>query len=83
MMPQTVEEWLEYVDSLSPEDLLLKAIGANELVFVKTLQEEGFGPADIGKILTAFATALVAQELPLPNMPDQYLEYKTLLPEVI
>jgi hypothetical protein len=79
MSPQTVQEWLEYIYALDDEDLLLKAIGANDATFVRALEEEGFTHEEISLILKTFASRMVDAEIPFPNMPDQFFSYASLL----
>jgi len=78
--PQNLEEWKAYIAPLSGVYLRDQAIGANTLVFVRTLQEEGFSGSDILDILKMFLFRLLEDEQVLPNgIPGEYLSYPGLL----
>jgi hypothetical protein len=78
--PTTVEEWGEYISALSGMELRDQGIGANTLVFVKTLQEEGFTGSQIVQIFTMFAMRFVEVEEIFPiGIPGEYLSYPELL----
>lgn len=80
MIPNTLPEWAEYVASLPAESLRDTAIAANTLVFVRTLQEEGFSGSDIVKILGFFAQRFEdADEIIPEGIPGEYLSYGDLL----
>lgn len=80
MNPQTLPEWFEYVDSLSPENLYEKARVANTLAFVRVLREEGMEPRDITRLLRRFALRLLALGMELPGRSDgAYLDYASLM----
>lgn len=77
---ETVEEWSVYIDGLSGEDLLSKARAANCIAFVRSLEEDGFGPEDVSAILKAFALRLQAdgQEVPARSS-GCYIDYGVFL----
>ena len=80
MIPNTLPEWAEYVASIPAEDLRDTAIAANTLVFVKTLQEEGFSGADVVQILGFFAKRFADDGEAIPEgIPGEYLSYEDLL----
>ena len=80
MIPNTLSEWAEYVASIPSEGFRDTAIAANTLVFVRTLQEEGFQGQDIVKILSLFAQRFVAEdEAPPDRIPGEYLSYGDLI----
>lgn len=80
MIPQTLEEWAEYVAGLHEDDLWSVGVNANTIQFVTELQEEGYDPAEITDILLMFALQFERDGQALPtDMPDQYLSYPALL----
>ena len=80
MNPQNLEEWAVYVRSLGPDVLWSKAVAANTLQFVQTLQEEGYSGSDITALFILFARRFDAAEgAPPTDMPGQDLSYIDLL----
>ncbi len=80
MIPNTLQEWEEYVSLIPAENFRDKAIAANTFVFVKTLQEEGFTGKDIVQILSLFAKRFVEDdEAPPEGIPGEYLSYGDLI----
>ena len=80
MRPNSLPEWTEYISSLTLDDLRDVAIAANTLVFVRTLQEEGFPGRDIVQILLMFAKRFESEgEDPPEGIPGEYLSYGGLL----
>lgn len=80
MVPNTLQEWAEYIISIPPENFRDVAIAANTLVFVRTLQEEGFSGQDIVKIISLFAERFVSEdEAPPDRIPGEYLSYGDLI----
>ena len=80
MIPNTLPEWAEYVASIPAENFRDVAIAANTLVFVRTLQEEGFPGTDIVKILGFFAQRFEDEDEAVPErIPGEYLSYGDLL----
>lgn len=80
MNPKTLEEWASYIASLSGEALWSKAVAANTLLFVQSLQEEGAAPQEIIDILLLFGLQLERDGQAVPtDMPGQYLSYPALL----
>lgn len=79
MNPQTVEEWAEYIRTLTGLELRSKGIAANSIEFVQMLQEELYQPQEITEVLTLFALQFNADEQAPPEMPGQYLSYLDLL----
>ena len=80
MMPQTLDEWAEYIGNLSGEELWSKAIAANTLEFVQALQEEGFAGTEIAQILYLMGRQFMETDQLMPSdMPGQYLSYPALL----
>jgi len=71
MYPKTIEEWQEYVSSLSGEALRSKARAANSWAFVQMLQDEGMTPEGISEIFRLFA----AQFLKTGQMPPSDGDY--------
>ena len=54
--PRTVQEWQEYISTLYDEDLFSKAKAANQILFVRRLQEEdGLEAPQIQQVFEAFA----------------------------
>lgn len=78
--PETVQEWAGYIARLSGLQLWSKAIAANTLEFVRTIQAEGFEGSEITDVLVLFALQLQADGQALPtDMPGQYLSYPDLV----
>lgn len=84
MIPNTLPEWQDYITTIPEEDFRDVAIAANTLVFVRTLQEEGFSGGDIVKILGMFAQRFEDQDEATPEgIPGQYLSYGDLLESML
>lgn len=78
--PETLEEWADYVSSLSDDTLQQGARAANTLEFVKLLQSEGKTSKDIENILYLFAKSLELRDLIVPERGEgSYLSYRGLL----
>ena len=82
MNPSTVEEWATYIKTLDGRGLWSKAIAANSVEFVQTLQAELLGPTEIEEIFLLFALQFVEVDMAPPEMPDQYLSYGDLLDSI-
>lgn len=80
MMPESLEEWAQYIEELNGQDLWSKGVAANSLEFVQILQGEGFSGEDISQILYMMAKQFLktGQMMPL-DMPGQYLSYPGLV----
>jgi hypothetical protein len=79
MDPKTLPEWQAYVATLSGPDLLSKALAANQVAFVRLLEEDGMSPADIAGVFQAFANRLVEDEQPVPSRTEGcYIDYGAL-----
>lgn len=57
--PKTLAEWRAYAATLEGEVLREKAIAANSVAFVRTLQAEDYAPEEIHAILIALARRFV------------------------
>lgn len=80
MNPQTIPEWLTYIDTLSGAALRSKALAANSLAFIRGMGAEGLTPDDIHAILVGFAKRLEADDQVLPGKADGlYVDYSLLL----
>jgi len=78
--PVTREEWRQYIEGLSGEELRNKAIAANTLTFVTGLLEEGISSDDVSFILMAFAVRFVADGQVVPQgMPGEYCNMAAVL----
>lgn len=79
--PEDMDEWYDYVYSLSSSKLTDKAYAVNSLKFVELLQEEGYSSQEIEDILFWFAQRLHEEDTCF--VPDKgsgmYLSYRTLL----
>ena len=51
----TIQEWIDYIQSLDGEELLSKAIAANSIRFVQQLQDKGMDAEEIDRIFVEFA----------------------------
>lgn len=78
--PQTVHEWRQYIQTLDESNVTRKAMAANSLNFVETLQEEGYSASEIEDILVLFAERMVELDRYVPgNAAGTYTSYQTLL----
>lgn len=78
--PETLPEWQHYILSLSGPDLLSKARAANQVLFVRALEEDGLPPQDVAKVLHMFAARLVEDGQELPGRYEgAYVDYGALL----
>ena len=78
--PQTLYEWRQYVQTLDESNITSKAMAANSLNFVETLQEEGYSASEIEDILVLFAERMVELDRYVPgNAAGTYTSYQTLL----
>ena len=78
--PESLEEWQEYISTLSGMGLRDTGISANTLVFVKTLQDEGYSPGEITEILLSFAARIEEDGQVLPDgIPGEYTSYPDLM----
>ena len=77
--PHTLEEWQDYIDTLSGPELRSKALAANHLSFVQQMQEEGLPAPAITGIFKAFAMRFVADSQEPPGIiPEGYVNYSRL-----
>lgn len=78
--PKNLAEWQAYVATLSGPDLRSKAIAANSVAFVRSLEEDGLSPEDIAGVLRAFAARMHAdgQEVPARSAGD-FVDYGALV----
>lgn len=74
--PTTLPEWKKYISSLRGEALRSKAIAANSLRFVQTLQGEGYSPDDIYAIHVLFAKQFLRTGQEPPS--NGYVNYQKL-----
>lgn len=80
MIPQTLEEWADYIAGLTGEALWAKGVAANTLPFVIDLQEGGISGSEITDIFLLFALQFQQDGQAVPtDMPGQYLSYPSLL----
>jgi hypothetical protein len=80
MMPENLDEWAQYIEALSGQELWSKGIAANTLEFVQTLQDEEFSGEDIAQILYMMAQQFIKTDQLMPtDMPGQYLSYPGLV----
>ena len=84
MYPKTIDEWREYVSSLSGEELRSKARAANSWTFVQMLQDEKMSPEDISELFRLFAAQFVqtGQMPPSDGGYTNYAEIADLDPEL-
>lgn len=80
MNPKTVEEWRAYIATLSGPDLLSKAIAANSVAFVRSLETDGLGPFEVHEVLLTFARRIEADGQILPaRTTGAFLDYGVFL----
>lgn len=80
--PLTIDEWRAYISTLQGARLYSVAAAANNLGFVRQLQQEGFLAEDITDILRMFAEQCAAVGLAPPSgLPGEYTSYYDLLKE--
>lgn len=80
MNPSNLTEWLAYIETLSGPDLLSKALAANQVAFVRSLEGDGLPPQDIAAVFKGFATRLLADEQALPaRVSGGYVDYGSLI----
>lgn len=80
MGPKTLEDWQEYIGSLSGATLRSKALAANSVQFVRVLEGEGYSAADITAILRMFAQQFEHEgQEPPSRVEGTYLDYGLLL----
>ena len=79
--PASLDEWEAYINTLSGFDLQSKALAANSLTFVRSIESEGgYKPADITEILRMFAVRLEEQGMHPPGRSaGGYISYANLL----
>lgn len=81
MNPQTVPEWAMYIQSLTGSDLRSKAMAANQVHFVRMLEEDGLSPTDISEVFRLFAQRLVDDgQQPPSRVEGTYIDYNLLVP---
>ena len=79
MNPENIEQWAAYIAALQGDQLWSKAVAANTLEFVRTLQSEGFEASEITDILMLFVIRLRNDGQAFPTeMSGQYLSYTDL-----
>jgi len=67
MTPNTIEEWKEYIFSLSEEELRDQMIGANTHAFVNTLTDEGDTVLKAEEVLGIFAKRMKMLDVDFPS----------------
>lgn len=70
--PKTIADWRRYVGTLAGNELFEVASAANGIVFVETLEAEGYEPVEIHAILHAFACrfAALGERPPMDGLYD-------------
>lgn len=77
--PATLPEWKQYIRSLSGPPLLSKALAANQVAFVRSLEEDGLTPSEIATVLRGFAVRLVEDDQAVPSRVEgSYVDYGLL-----
>lgn len=77
--PTTLPEWKQYIRSLSGPPLLSKALAANQVGFVRSLESDGLTPAEIATVFRGFAVRLVEDDQALPSRVEgSYVDYGAL-----
>lgn len=80
MIPKTLDDWIAYIGTLSGEDLMAKARAANQVAFVRMLEDDDLPPIDIAGVFTAFARRLAEDGQEPPARSDgSYVDFATLL----
>lgn len=77
-MPNTLEEWSEYIRTLTGPELISKALAANSVTFVRLLEEEGRTPVEIERVLTMFAERIQDDGQAVPS-GGTYIDFNALL----
>lgn len=81
--PTSVREWSKYIEKLSGRRLLDEARAANQVQFVRTLEEEGFKPTEINEIFHLFAQQFISTGQAAPGrFQGHYLNYRDLIDEI-
>lgn len=77
---KTLEEWSDYLQTLSGAKLRSKAIAANSARFVKLLEEEGYVAEEIEQIVRLFSDRFLAlgEEPPGGGLFDLFAEPRPL-----
>ena len=79
--PKTLVEWRAYISTLSGADLLSKARAANQVAFVRMLEDDGLSPEDIAGVFRGFAERLVDDGQEPPSRFDgSYIDYNKIIP---
>ena len=77
--PTTLPEWKQYIRSLSGPSLLSKALAANQVGFVRSLEADGLTPAEIATVFRGFAVRLVEDDQAVPSRVEgSYVDYGAL-----
>jgi hypothetical protein len=75
----TLEEWIQYVDGLSDEDLVRKGKALNSMEGVKVLQKT-LTADEIADLLAVVAVTFEERDMALPHGYDgEYLNLETML----
>lgn len=78
--PTDLPSWITYVGTLSGPALLSKAIAANQVAFVRSLEKkDNLTPKDIAGVLQAFARRLIEDGQVIPGRTfGDYVDYGAL-----
>lgn len=80
MDPKSLSEWQDYIRTLSGADLLSKAMAANQVGFVRMLEQDGLSPVDVTGVFKAFADQLLADHQEPPGRVScSYVNYGALM----
>jgi hypothetical protein len=67
-MNWTIEQWVQYINTLEGEELLSKAAAVNSMRFVSTLQDRGLNAEEIAQFYSEFAMRFAATGQSPPNV---------------
>lgn len=81
--PTTIEEWASYIGTLTGDELYSKALAANTIPFVRSMEEDGYSADDIERILTMFAEQFEHDgQMPPSGVDGTYIDFNMLLAPV-
>jgi hypothetical protein len=65
--PVTLQEWEDYIASLSREDLWSQCRSANTMAFVRRIMAEGNSMGFVERILQLFVARMLAEDVKVPE----------------
>lgn len=81
--PNSVREWERYINNLSGRKLWDQARAANQIRFVRLLEEDGFRSSEITQVFRLFAQRFIDTGSVAPGRFDgHYINYRDLIDEL-